>query len=88
MNRFYLFYVSTLIGGVALGIPALISVITGEQSIPLVLQAVGGCGMAVGAIYEVFCKDPAEFTVGKYTVWTVVLAALLIILSGAIRLVS
>lgn len=88
MNRFYLFYVSTLIGGAALGIPALISVITGEQSIPLVLQAVGGCGMAVGAIYEVFSKDPAEFTVGRYTVWTLVLATLLIVLARAIRVVS
>jgi hypothetical protein len=54
----------------------------------VILQAVGGCGMAVGAIYEVFSKDPAEFTVGKYTVWTLVLAALLIVIGGAIRLVS
>ncbi|ODR83063.1 hypothetical protein BG842_22060 [Haladaptatus sp. W1] len=88
MNRFYLFHISMLFAGAALGIPALVSAITGEQSISIVLQAAGGCGIAVGAIYEVFSKDPAEFTVGKYTVWTLVLAALLIVLGGAIRLVS
>ncbi|SIR93107.1 hypothetical protein SAMN05421858_4634 [Haladaptatus litoreus] len=88
MNRFYLYHVSMLIVGATLGIPALVSVIFGEQSIPLVLQSVGGCGMAVGAIYEVFSKDPAEFTVGKYTVWTVTLGALLVVLSYAIDFVN
>jgi hypothetical protein len=88
MNRFYLYHVSMLIAGAALGIPALESATSGEQSIPIVLRAVGGCGMAVGAIYEVFSKDPAEFTVGKYTVWTVVLGALLVVLGYAIHVVN
>ncbi len=65
MDRFSLYHVSTLIAGAALGIPALISTTTGEQSLPLLLQTIGGCGMAVAVVYGLFTKDPAEFTVGK-----------------------
>lgn len=88
MNRLYLYHVATLIGGAALGIPAVVSANAGERSIPIVLRAVGGCGMAIAAIYEVFTGDPAEFTVGKYTVWPFVLGALSIVLGGAIRRVT
>ena len=88
MSRFYLFHVSTLIGGTLLGIPALVSAIAGEQSISLVLQSVGGCCMAIAALYGVLTKDPTEFTVGKYTVWSIVLATLLLVLSYVIRFVN
>jgi hypothetical protein len=42
MNRFYLFHASSFVAGAALGVPAVVSAFTGEQGIPLVLQAVGG----------------------------------------------
>jgi hypothetical protein len=44
--------------------------------------------MAVGAVCEIISKDPAEFTVGKYTIWTVVLGTVLIVLSYAIHVVN
>lgn len=88
MDRFYIYHVSLLIVGAALGVPALASVITGEQSFLQLLWAVGGCGMMIAAVYELYTKDPAEFMVGKYTVWTIVVGALLTLLAGAIRLAS
>ncbi len=65
MDRFSLYHVSTLVAGAALGIPALTSTTIGEQSFLLLLQTIGGCGLAVAVIYGQFIKYPAESTVEK-----------------------
>jgi uncharacterized integral membrane protein len=88
VSRFYLYHVSMLTIGIFVGVPALMSSTTGEQSISILLQAIGGCGMAIAALYGIFTKDATDFTVGKYAVWTVVLAALLVLLSHVIHIVN
>lgn len=88
MNRFFLYHISMLIIGATVAVPALISVITGGQSIPILLQAIGGCGMVGAALDGIVSKDPAEFTVDKYEVWAIILAALLVVFGTTIRLVD
>lgn len=63
MQRLYIRNGALAVVGASLGAPAVRSVIAGDWSIPILLMTIGGCGLVLGAVYQLLRVDPDDFTV-------------------------
>lgn len=77
MERLHLYNGALAIIGVSFGLHSLPPLIAGEQSIPLLLMAVGSTGMIIAAVYESISTDPAEFEISAGALFALAAAACL-----------
>lgn len=63
MERFYVYYGALAIIGILVGTPAMYSLIGGDQSIEVLLKAIGGGIVIISAGYGLLRTDPADFTI-------------------------
>ena len=75
MERLYVYNGALAVVGFSLAFQAVLSLLAGEQSIPLLLMAIGGAGTVLGASYESLRTDPEEFTVSTTALVALVGAA-------------
>ncbi|QCC52186.1 hypothetical protein [Halapricum salinum] len=88
MERLYVYNGALAVIGLSLGLPAMGSLIAGNYSIPVLLMAIGGGGMIVGAGYESLRTDPNEFTISVAALFALVGAACMSLLGAILSAVS
>ncbi|MDS0293084.1 hypothetical protein [Halogeometricum luteum] len=88
MERLYVYSGALAVIGVSVGSPAVRSLAAGDRSIPVLLVAVGGGWMVVGAVYESLRTDPDEFRVPAAVLFALVGAACLSLLGTLLSALS
>ncbi|TKX81619.1 hypothetical protein [Halorubrum sp. SD626R] len=88
MEDLYIYTGSTAVIGASVGGPAVSSFFAGDRSIPILLMAIGGCGMLVSAGYSLLRTDPEEFTASAASLLLLVAAACLALLETVLSAVS
>lgn len=88
MRRHRVYHAALGLLGVVMGGPALRSLLDGTSSIPVVLLAVGGCGMALTACYELVTGDPSEFEIGSLGYWGILFAVALTLVGATLQYVA
>jgi len=61
--RLYIYNAALAVIGATMGLPAVGSVIAGEWGVPVLLMAVGGCGLGFAAGFHSLRTDPTEFDI-------------------------
>lgn len=87
MERLYIYSSAMAVIGLCLFVPAAQSVVTGDQSISILLMTVGGGGMISGAVYKSIRTDPEEFEFHSVRLLLLVVLACLAVLGTALSLV-
>jgi len=89
VNKVHLYYISLAICGAILGIMGLSSVVSGDIALIPVLLSIGGIGMIVGVVYEVFMSSNSIDTVhDDRLVWFVISMAVIGVVAGIWSLVG
>jgi hypothetical protein len=88
VKRLYIYAGAYIVIGGSMGGPAMRSLITGEWSLPVLLLTIGGCGMVLGAVYELLRTDPDEFSISASRLFVVVGAGCLCFLGTLLSVIS
>ncbi|MDS0294007.1 hypothetical protein [Halogeometricum luteum] len=86
MERLYIYSGALAVIGLSIGLPAALSVLSGDHSIPLLLMTVGGAGMTIVAGYESLQRDPDSFEISASLLFALIAAACLSVLGTALSL--
>ena len=83
MNKALLYYGSITVCGGILGFISLSSVSSGEVTLSPILLSIGGIGMVLGAVYEIFISSNSSDSIpDDRIVWSTVVLALLAVITG------
>ncbi|MBP2251095.1 hypothetical protein [Halarchaeum nitratireducens] len=72
MERFYVFYTCMAIYGTVFATGAILTLVNGSASLPLISGSIAGVGMVLASIYELFTGSPSDFEIGDVGFWAVV----------------
>jgi hypothetical protein len=83
MNKALLYHGSITVCGGILGFISLSSVISGEVTLIPILLSIGGIGMVLGAVYEIFISSNSSDSVpDDRIVWSTVGLTLIAVIAG------
>jgi len=87
MNRFYIFHGCLAIFGAVFTFSAGATMISGDSSIPIIFEGIGGIVVLGASVYTVLTGSSSEFDIGDVAFWAVVVGTVGILLSQVIQFV-
>lgn len=87
MDRFYIFHGCLAIFGAVFTFSAAETMISGDSSIPIIFEGIGGVIVLGASVYTVLTRSPSEFDIGDVAFWAVVLATAAILLGQVLQFI-
>lgn len=87
MNRFYIFHGCLAIFGAVFTFSATATMISGDSSIPIIFEGIGGVVVLGASVYTVLTRSPSEFDIGDMAFWAVVLGTVGILLGQVLQFI-
>ena len=87
MDRFYIFHGCLAIFGAIFTFSAAATMISGDSSIPIIFEGIGGTVVLGASVYTILTGTSSEFDIGDVAFWAVVLATVGILLGQVLQFV-
>lgn len=87
MNRFYIFHGCLAIFGAVFTFSAAATMISGDSSIPIIFEGIGGIVVLGASVYTVLTGSSSEFDIGDLAFRAIVLATSGVLLSQVLQFV-
>jgi hypothetical protein len=89
VKKALLYHLSVAICGGLIGVLGVSGSLSGNVTVVSVLLAIGGTGMALGAVYETFLSgDPTETVPDDWLVWFTISMAVIVVVAGLLSLLT
>ena len=87
MNRFYIFHGCLAIFGAVFTFSAGATMLSGDSSIPIIFEGLGGIVVLGASVYAVLTGSPSEFDIGDVAFWAVVLGTVGVLLAQVLQFI-
>ena len=87
MNRFYIFHCCLAIFGAIFTFSAAATMLSGDSSIPIIFEGIGGIVVLGASVYAVLTSSSSEFDIGNVAFWAVVVGTVGVLLGQVLQFV-
>jgi len=87
MNRFYVFHACLAIFGAVFTFSAGATMLSGDSSIPIIFEGLGGIVVLGASVYAVLTSSSSEFDIGNVAFWAVVVGTVGVLLGQVLQFV-